>query len=166
MHEPPCPFIRTVIAASLLAWTLVPATAQNGQPGYRATPEAAIESLYNAVERGEYLRAGSYFRDEPGRPAFESFAKGYEDTEHVRLKLGESTGEGTAGSLFFSVPAAVESTSKDGSREVCTGCYTFRLVQSAAQIVPHFSPMGIVEGTLKKSSSPFAEASGLCSGTP
>ncbi len=159
------------VAIALAAATAGSLAASNGgqTPDYRddrSTPEAVVKSLYNAVGRQEYLRAWSYFRDGPDRPSFESFAKGYETTAHVQVKLGQSLSEGAAGSIYYSVPAVVESTSNAGKTQVFTGCYTLRLVQPAAQITPAFEPMGIVKGVLKKSSSPFDNASCSCLGTP
>ena len=156
------------IAFAIFA-TCSPATAQGAQPQYlddRSTPEAVVESLYNAIERQEYLRAWSYFRDEPGRPSFEAFAKGYEATAHARVKLGEGSSDGAAGSIYYAVPAVVEATGRDGGIQVYAGCYELRLVQPAAQATPPFQPLGIVKGVLKPASAGFDAASGSCAGLP
>ncbi|WP_062209586.1 hypothetical protein [Aureimonas sp. AU12] len=150
-----------VIAVAITA----PAGAQEtAPPDYRddrSSAETVIESLYNAVERREYLRAWSYFRDEPDRPTFEAFAAGYADTRHVRLKLGRATGEGAAGSTFYSVPAAIEAET-DRGRQVYVGCYELRLVQPGVQITPPFRPLGIVKAKLEPSAASFADAAGTC----
>ncbi|MFD2239217.1 hypothetical protein [Aureimonas populi] len=142
-----------------------PAPAGDAVPDYRddrSTPEALIASLYNAVERKEYLRAWSYFREEPGRPDAETFAAGYADTAHVRVRTGTGTSEGAAGSIFFSLPAVVEATGTDGAPTVYAGCYELRLVQPVNQIEPPFRPLGIVAAELKEVSASFEAAEGDC----
>ncbi|RIY02869.1 hypothetical protein D3218_05580 [Aureimonas flava] len=152
----------------VLVGAAAPAAAQEA-PAYRddrSTPEAVVESLYNAVERREWARAYSYFRDEADRP-FAEFAAGYADTRHVRLKLGTATSEGAAGSLYFRLPAVVEAETAAGTR-VFAGCYTLRLAQPAAQIEPPFRPMGIAAATLRQVPDGFEAARGRCdeAGTP
>jgi hypothetical protein len=140
-----------------------PAFAQD-VPAYRddrSDPGALVESLYNAIERREYLRAWSYF-DEAAAPDPQAFAAGYEQTAHVRLKLGEVTGEGAAGSLYGSVPAVVEATDEDGTVTVFTGCYETRQVQPAAQIEPPFRPIRIIAGKLEETTASFDSAEGAC----
>ena len=141
-----------------------PARAQD-TPDYRddrSTPNAVIESLYNAVNRREFVRAWSYFRDEPDRPDFETFAKGYQDTSRVRLKLGAAEAEGAAGSTYYRLPVVVEAT-RGGTATVFSGCYELRLVQPATQAEPPFQPMGIVRGNLRQSKATFEEGQGDCS---
>ena len=159
------------LAASALAVLLAlaascPARAQDGAlPDYRddrSTAVSVIESLYNAINRREYLRAWSYFRDEPDRPDFESFAKGYADTSRVRVKLGATETEGAAGSTYYRVPAVVEAT-RGGTATVFSGCYELRLVQPAVQAEPPFQPLGVVRGNLRQSKATFEEGQGDCS---
>ncbi|PZO81860.1 MAG: hypothetical protein DI629_03190 [Mesorhizobium amorphae] len=143
---------------------LAPAHAQDTPPDYRddrSTPQSLVESLYNAIERGEYLRAWSYLRDEPDRPGFEAFAKGYEGTRHVRVKVAEGISDGAAGSIYYTVPTVVEAVGTRGT-EVFRGCYTLRLVQPAAQLEPPYQPLGIVKGTLEKTDASFDAAEGVC----
>lgn len=158
---------RPVLLALLtLAGTAPAATAQDGSlPHYRddrSTAEAVVESLYNAVGRREYLRAWSYFRDEPDRPTLESFVAGYADTAQVRVRVQPGTSDGAAGSIYHAVPTVVEATRRDGSRAVYAGCYELRQVQPAAQIEPPFRPIGIVRGTLAQSDASFDTAEGVC----
>lgn len=158
--------LALAVCATALATTVAGSAGaqETAAPDYRdnrSSAAAVVESLYNAVERREYLRAWSYFRDEPDRPTFEDFAAGYADTRHVRLKLGRATGEGAAGSTFYSVPAAIEAETDKG-RQVYVGCYELRLVQPGVQITPPFRPLGIVKAKLEPSATSFADAVGLC----
>ncbi|MBE7184417.1 MAG: hypothetical protein INR68_08440 [Methylobacterium mesophilicum] len=159
--------IRFSVTAPFLAGLLVAGSAQaqsETPPDYkddRSTAQTVVQSLYNAIERKELLRAWSYFRDEPDRPSFETFAKGYETTEHVRVKVGEGMSDGAAGSIYYTVPTVVEAVGKGGT-QVFRGCYELRLVQPAAQLEPPFQPLGIVKGTLEKTEASFDEAKGRC----
>lgn len=171
MIRQPCDIRRSVGAPALgrgvllmLAFGIVGSATAQGLPDYRddrSTPEAVIESLYNALNRQEYTRAWSYFRDEPDRPDFETFAKGYADTTRVRVRLGAAITEGAAGSILTRVPAVVEAT-RGATVTVFSGCYELRLVQPAAQLEPPFQPLGIVRGNLRQSKASFEEGDGDC----
>lgn len=153
-----------IIAAALLVGAAVPAFAQD-EPDYRddrSTPEAVVESLYNAVTRKEFLRAHSYFQANAEVAPLEAFAKGYADTARVRVRPGKATGDGAAGSIFYSLPVVVESVSTAGKATVFTGCYELRLVQPAVQALPPFQPLGIVKGKLSETTASFADARGQC----
>ncbi|WP_246333190.1 hypothetical protein [Aureimonas mangrovi] len=157
---------RNTFALATLLLALHPGASAVAQdvPVYkddRSDPGALIQSLYNAIERREYLRAWSYF-DEGVVADPERFSAGYEQTAHVRLKLGEVTGEGAAGSLYGSVPVAVEATAEDGTVSVFTGCYETRQVQPAAQIEPPFSPIRIIAGKLEETTASLDSAVGDC----
>lgn len=121
----------------------------------RSTAAAVVESLYNAINREEYLRAWSYFEHDEalGQEAlvvdFEGFAAGYEDTETVQLLVGPEITEGAAGTVYYTIPVAIEAVSQDGTSESFAGCYTLRLAQPALQATPPFRPLAIVEGELE-----------------
>lgn len=167
-------FAWSAAPALAIDQTLPPATAgatspEAGMPSLgesyqddRSTPVLLIGSLYNAIDRHEYLRAWSYFSEESGRPDFEAFQKGYETTGGVRLKLGEPVSDGAAGSVFTSVPTVIEATGTDGSVRVFSGCYVTRLVQPANQATPPFVPLQIVKATLRPARTKFDETSGDC----
>src|SRR5579871_784251 len=86
-----------VYAAVLLAASAPSAAAQDHQPepGYlddRSTPEAVINSYYDAVNKREYARAYTYW--EPDAAArellpFDDWAQGYADTTSVDLTIGD-----------------------------------------------------------------------------
>lgn len=123
----------------------------------RSTAAAVVESLYNAINRGEYLRAWSYFERDPALDEdalvadFEAFAAGYENTENVQLLVGPEITEGAAGTVYYSIPVAIEATDRDGASETFSGCYTLKLAQPSLQATPPFQPMTIVEGELAPS---------------
>ena len=123
----------------------------------RSGASDVVRSLYNAINRGEYARAWSYF-DEGDRPDYETFVKGYADTESVRLLLGEEKTEGAAGTVYWTVPVAIESHRADGGTAVFAGCYTLAQPNAAAQAVPPFQPIAIRKGTLRPVEKPLDEA--------
>lgn len=137
------------------------AGAEPPRPDYlddRSTAGAVIRSLYNAINREEYLRAYGYFDAEADISDFEAFAAGYAETDHVDLRLGEVIAEGAAGSLYYTVPTAIEAQTTGGSSQVFSGCYTLRLVQPSIQATPPFRPMGIVKGYLAPAEGPLERA--------
>ncbi|MFC0201961.1 hypothetical protein [Paracoccus rhizosphaerae] len=127
----------------------------------RSTPERVVSSLYNAIDRKEYLRAHSYYASDAA-PEFEPFRDGYANTESVRLRSGEVLSEGAAGTIHSAVPVAIEATTGDGVT-VYAGCYRLSQVQPAAQELPPFRPIQITEGTLEETTHSFDEAMGTCS---
>ena len=128
----------------------------------RSTPVELIRSLYNSINRHEYLRAWSYFSEESGRADFPAFQKGYETTGGAKLKLGDPVSDGAAGSIYTRVPTVIEATGTDGVVRVFAGCYETRMVQPANQATPPFVPLQITKATLRPARTKFDETSGDC----
>ncbi|MCK5931147.1 MAG: hypothetical protein KAG89_03165 [Fulvimarina manganoxydans] len=157
--------ITFMIAISVATSTLAIAATSESIPEYtddRSSPETLIKSLYNAIDRQEYLRAWSYFTDQSGRADFETFASGYETTKSVRVKLGDVVSERAAGSVYSSVPTVIESLSTNGDRRVFAGCYQTRLVQPSVQAEPPFRPLQIEAAHLQSTELSFDQAKGSC----
>lgn len=145
-------------ASALIAF---PAFAQDmPDPAYqddRSSPAAVVQSLYNAINREEYLRAWSYYGANAHAPAedatatadYEAFKKGYEETKTVTLLTGEASEEGAAGSTYYYIPVAIDAANHDGTRAQFAGCFTLKLAQPTNQDAPPFSPLHIVEGKLE-----------------
>ncbi|WMT87752.1 hypothetical protein NO932_03840 [Pelagibacterium sp. 26DY04] len=123
----------------------------------RSTAAAVVESLYNAINRSEYLRAWSYFDhdaaldEEALAQDFEAFAEGYRNTDNVQLLVGPEITEGAAGTVYYSIPVAIEATDRNGASETFAGCYTLKLAQPVLQATPPFRPLAIMEGNLEPS---------------
>ncbi|MDO5643287.1 MAG: hypothetical protein Q4G26_13010 [Paracoccus sp. (in: a-proteobacteria)] len=133
-------------------------------PGFiddRSSPERVVISLYNAIDRQEYLRGWSYFSPDAA-PPYPQFRDGYAETASVVLRLGKVESEGAAGSVYSSVPVALRAVGADGAEQVFIGCYRLRQVQPAIQDRPPFRPITIESGKLLRSDKPFAEAMGVC----
>lgn len=138
--------MRRVTLASLIAIAASPAFAQEAYLDNRSDPEALVQSLYNAINRDEFARAYSYFSEPPAADV-ETYAEGYADTEHVEVVIGRAAEEGAAGSVYFTLPAAIRATDASGETQVFAGCYTMRLANPAVQ-GEAFQPMMIEEGNL------------------
>ncbi len=150
----------TAIAALIGAWGLPQlASAQDDYLDNRSDAAALVRSLYNAINRQEYVRAWDYFGDEKPAASYQAFVDGYADTTRVEVATGAVSEEGAAGSIFYSVPVAIRAAGKDGGSKTFAGCYTARLAQPQIQ-EPPFRPMHIEKGALKPASAdgPLADA--------
>lgn len=117
----------------------------------RSTPNGVVWSYFNALNRREYLRAYSYWRESgPDSPvgAYEAFAAGYADTEAVQVTLGVLSGDAGAGQLYYTVPVVLDASTTSGERQVFSGCYILRLSNPGIQIEPPFIPLGIERAAL------------------
>ena len=142
--------IHLLTATSLLASVYcVPALAQNS-PVYlddRSSPRQLINSLYNAINRHEYGRAYSYF-SKPPSPSYEDYEKGFAETDEVEVLTGLPAEDAGAGTVHYTLPVAIRSTSTNGDSRVFAGCYTLKLSSPSAQTTP-YTPLVIEEGHLR-----------------
>lgn len=144
--------LRLCLATALI---LSSAAAGAVTPDYtddRSTPLAVVASLYNALNRQEYLRGWSYFA-EGAVTDYPSFREGYQDTTVIDVAYGAVTSEGAAGTIFSTVPVAIGAHRADGSEVFFNGCYTLSQVQPAVQEIPPFRPIQIKEGHLRPAKS-------------
>ncbi len=136
----------------------------------RSTAAQVIVSLYNAVNRHEYLRAYSYWRDPANLlGSFDSFAASYEDTISVALIFGILSAGAGAGQIYYSVPVVVKATTANNGLSIQVGCYLVHQSQPGFYGAPPFGPMGIETGTLVPMASSVSEENALkdaCSGSP
>ena len=155
--------IALALAGAVVAFSSAPRSVARTfeEPPYkddRSTPTAVIESLYNAINRHELVRAYSYWKGSPEVATFQEFQKGYRQTVRTRLYTGTATSEGAAGSTYFTVPVAVRTVNSDGTTVVFAGCYTLRLADPKIQAVPPFQPMHIVSGKLLRAKGRTSQA--------
>jgi hypothetical protein len=135
--------------------TAIPATAKPGsaEPGYlddRSTPQGVILSLYNAINRHEYLRAYSYWENTAqDLPSFEQFQQGYQTTASVEVSLGLVGGDAGAGQMYYTLPVVLKSESTSGDLQTYAGCYTLHLSQPGFQGEPPFQPLAVRAGSLQ-----------------
>jgi hypothetical protein len=135
------------IAALLL---LASAPAFAAEPTYlddRSTAASLVNSYYNAVNRHEYARAYTYFGPNGGPKPYEDFAQGYQDTERVSVLTGRAQSDGAAGSIYYTIPVAIDAVTDDGGHRQFAGCYVTRLVEPGNQDPP-VVPMYIYQAKL------------------
>ncbi len=88
-------------------------------------PVATLAAYYSAINARDYRRAFRFWDSPPS--SYEQFARGFADTDQVRLLVEPSTRvEGAAGSVYAEISAIVVSTLRNGSERVFAGCYTMR----------------------------------------
>lgn len=148
--------MRHIIRVLIACAVSVPVLAKAAYIDDRSTPVSLLKSLYNALNAHEYARAWSYFENGPA-DNFEAYAAGFNDTASIRLVTGTAEADGTAGTTFWRVPAAIEATGKDGKATVFAGCYTIKLVSPTVQDAP-YRPMIIEKASIKPSVGTLEEA--------
>src|SRR2546423_9133624 len=137
----------------------------------RSNAAALVQSYYNAIGQKQYLRAYSYWETTDALPPFATFQQGFADTTDVQVELGSVGGSAGAGQLYWSVPAAVFSTTTAGAKSF-VGCYTVHLARPELQAAPPFIPMSIQTGQLSSiataaaARSTLATACGTANATP
>lgn len=113
----------------------------------RSTAASLMLSYFNAVNRQEYLRAYSYYGNTADLGTLEEFSNGYAETESVNVVFGQISGEGAAGSLYYTVPMVLNAATSTGEQQKFASCYVLRLPQPGNYGAPPISPMHIERGT-------------------
>jgi hypothetical protein len=129
----------------------------------RSTPSGVILSLFNAVNRLEYLRAYSYWETPAttkGVGTFDQFQKGYQGTASVRVTVGKISSNAGAGQVYYSVPVVLKAVTTGGQAQTFAGCYTVHLSQPAIQTAPPFHPLAIASASVKAADA-AADPNGL-----
>ena len=150
--------LRVFVVLAVLGSTTAIAQEQPVYLDDRSTPEAVIQSYYNAINRSEYARAYSYFGKDEAPESYDTWEVGYSDTHRVDVTTGTAMEEGAAGSIFYSVPVLLIVESTEEQHSLFNGCYQLRLAQPAIQGVP-FEPMHIESAKLQQTDG---EELGVC----
>jgi hypothetical protein len=163
--------VPTITAAptkvSTTASTLVPTTAPTAAPTLssapgtvavdvsaqvyiddRSTGLSLLASLFNAVNRHEYLRAYSYW--EPGGSikgtTLEEFTNGYSTTASVQLIVGPMTEGAAAGNLYTTISIVLNAVTTNGQNQQFVACYLLHLASPGVQGTLPFRSLGIQQG--------------------
>ena len=143
-----------------LTTTPAPGETQDGaQAAYlddRSTPTGLIQSLFNAINRKEYLRAYSYWENAGNSsnvPPFSQFEQGYQDTATVDVTIGVVGGDVGAGQIYYTVPVVLQVHTTAGKGQTFAGCYTLHLPKPDFQAAPPFQPLAIQMGLVKAASN-------------
>ncbi len=108
----------------------------------RSTALGILNSYYNAINLKDYQRAYNYWQlygNGSSNPnTFNVFAAGFSQTAAVNVATGPVYSDGTAGTVYYSVPVVIISSQKDGTQQHFYGCY--RVAQVDVQIGDHPLP--------------------------
>jgi hypothetical protein len=121
----------------------------------RSSPQALVESLYNAIERGEYDRALSYFAERPVETADE-FAATFGDMDEIRVVTGLARAEGEGAQRVYEVPLAIEIQGENWESSVLAGCYS--VLDQSVDADGRFQPFRVTGGSLEAVDVPLDEA--------
>lgn len=116
----------------------------------RSTPADLLRSLFNAINRHEYLRAYSYWKEGALSETFEAFEAGYTGTAHItELVVGDAPPDPGAGQINYLAPVTVRADTIGGAQQTYVGCYRLHLSNPGIQIDPPFVPLGIQAARLE-----------------
>jgi hypothetical protein len=119
----------------------------------RSGPVEVLQSLYNAINRHEYVRAYGYWEPAAAAatlPPYPQFGQGYSNTVSVQLVTGQVRSDAGAGQLYYQVPATLISTLVNGTTQTFVGCYTLHLSQPEIQAAPPFQPLGVSAANIQQ----------------
>jgi hypothetical protein len=115
----------------------------------RSSPADVLSSLFNAINRKEYVRAYSYWEGNSQVGPFDKFQQGYAGTASVLLTTGPVSSDAEAGQLYYSVPAVLKAKTSGGATQMFSACYILHLSRPEIQGVPPFQPLAIKSATAK-----------------
>lgn len=97
----------------------------NGPQPADNDPVSALSAYYNAINARNYEQAYGVWETAPS--AYDSFVRGFADTQRVRLLIEPPARvEGAAGSLYAHVPTIVVTETRTGRERFFAGCYVMR----------------------------------------
>ncbi len=115
----------------------------------RSTPADVLRSMFNAINRHEYLRAYGYWKDGSTVGPFDAFEAGYAGTASItELVVGDAPPDPGAGQINYLAPVTVRATTTGGEQQTYVGCYNLHLSNPSIQTDPPFVPLGIRAGAL------------------
>ncbi len=123
--------------------------AELGPDNYIDNRSGAVEvvsSLFNAINRKEYVRAYSYWQDPAAVGNYSDFAAGFADTDLISATFGTVLSDAGAGQYYYQVPVTQTVQTTGGATQVFVGCYTLHLSNPGMQAVMPFEPLGITNG--------------------
>jgi hypothetical protein len=119
----------------------------------RSNAVDVLSSLFNAINRKEYVRAYSYWESNSKVGPFDQFQQGYANTASVQLTTGKVTTGNGAGQIYYTVPAVLKAKTTGGSTQTFAACYILHLSRPEIQGAPPFQPLAIQSATAKVASN-------------
>ena len=122
-----------------------------------------LASLFNAINRKEYLRAYSYWSSDSsvGQSSFTQYEAGYAQTDTVQAQIGPLTRDAGAGNYYTNVPVALTVSITNGGTQYFVGCYTYHQVAPDVFGAPPFQPIDIKSASVKTAASAAELSAGL-----
>ena len=105
-----------------------------------------VSSLFNAINRKEYVRAYGYWQDQIAVGSYSDYAAGFADTSLITATFGTVAADAGAGQYYYSVPVAQTVSTTIGDTQTFVGCYTLHLSNPGMQATLPFEPLGITKG--------------------
>lgn len=105
-----------------------------------------VSSLFNAINRKEYVRAYSYWQDQTAVGSYTDYAAAFADTGLITATFGTVAADAGAGQYYYSVPVAQTVSTTTGGTQIFVGCYTLHLSNPGMQATLPFEPLGITKG--------------------
>ena len=117
----------------------------------RTGPVEVLQSLYNAINRHEVVRAYSYWKSTAQNlPSLDQFEQGYSTTQRVTLTTGPVMPDAGAGQFHYTVPVSLKAGLNDGTQQTFVGCYVLHISDPDIQAVPPFQPLGIESANVRQ----------------
>jgi len=134
----------------------------------RSNAVSLLASLWNAINRHEYLRAYSYWEADSLDRAktLEKFQNGYSNTVSVQFAVGPVTEGAAAGNLFSTASVILTALNNDGSTQQYVACYQTHLANPGIQGTLPFQSLGIQQGAgrlVPPGVDPLTRVSSICS---
>jgi hypothetical protein len=118
----------------------------------RSTAIGLLASLFNAINRHEYVRAYSYWEPEGSikGTTLDVFQNGYSKTASVQLAVGPMTEGVAAGNYYNSVSVVLNAVTTDGVTQQFVACYLLHLSNPSVQGTLPFHSLGIQQGIARQ----------------
>ncbi len=114
----------------------------------RSTPAALVLSYINAINSHHFVRAYSYWvGPDPILGSLADFTHFVEGIESETVSLGAVTTEGAAGSIYYTLPAALTVHLSGGGTDKYSACFVIRLPQPGNYGAPPIQPMHFTSNT-------------------
>ena len=128
----------------------------------RTGPVEVLRSLYNAINRREYVRAYSYWESTAQNlPSLDQFEQGYSTTQAVTLTTGPVTPDAGAGQIRYTLPVTLKASLSDGTQQTFVGCYVLHISNPDIQAAPPFQPLGIESANVRQVANEADTASSI-----
>lgn len=122
----------------------------------RSGPTELVSSYYNAINRHEFARAWSYWRQGAAGDPYLEFVGEFADTLNIDAAIGQPVKNPDMDGVLYQVPVATEVSGVDGSVLAYAGCFVLRSKQANMQQIP-FTPLQIEQVYLKPVNETYSQ---------